>query len=368
MLTINPINMEFMMKRWLLLLVMILLVMANQTYAISQGAAQSLTIPPGSKANALGQAFVSIVDDASAMWWNPAGLGQLQYNNHFNLTHAQLVPGLADDVFYEYLCYSKYMENLKGSLGFSLIYVNYGQSTATNEQGEFIATFSSFEIIPALGYGTELSKDFFLGLAAKFVYVRLVPEDVLFRLNYITGGNEHAGEGQTFALDFGLLKKNFFIRDLNLGFSFTNFGPDMVYIDKSKSDPIPLTMRLGWSYLMHIDDYNKILFTMDANKMLIYTAKNYEDRDPFYKAWLTSWMDDDTRAQEWDQVVLNFGVEYSISDFYFRAGYISDREGQIEDPTYGFGLKYHQYSFDYAAIPQYKELPYVSKFTVSASF
>ncbi len=41
-------------------------------------AAEFLTIPVGARGIGMGNAYASVVDDISAMWWNPAGLGFLQ--------------------------------------------------------------------------------------------------------------------------------------------------------------------------------------------------------------------------------------------------------------------------------------------------
>ncbi len=45
---------------------------------VSIGGAQSLYIHPGARPAGMGDAFVSISDDATACWWNPAGLAFLE--------------------------------------------------------------------------------------------------------------------------------------------------------------------------------------------------------------------------------------------------------------------------------------------------
>ena len=40
--------------------------------------ARGIFVTPGTKANMLGAAFVAVADDASAIYWNPAGLSQLK--------------------------------------------------------------------------------------------------------------------------------------------------------------------------------------------------------------------------------------------------------------------------------------------------
>ena len=74
--------------------------MAGNLRAQGEAGAHSLIIPPGARANGLGQSYVAIADDATGIWWNPAGLAFV--NTSVDLMHSQLVPELASDVFYEY--------------------------------------------------------------------------------------------------------------------------------------------------------------------------------------------------------------------------------------------------------------------------
>src|SRR5688500_19411766 len=45
---------------------------------IGNAGGEFLTIPVGARGVAMGQAFTAVVDDISALWWNPAGLGFLR--------------------------------------------------------------------------------------------------------------------------------------------------------------------------------------------------------------------------------------------------------------------------------------------------
>jgi hypothetical protein len=65
----------------------------NQTYAqlfptlggqrVGISTAQFLKIGVGRRASAMGDAFVAISDDASALYWNPAGLVQFEITGDF---------------------------------------------------------------------------------------------------------------------------------------------------------------------------------------------------------------------------------------------------------------------------------------------
>ena len=51
---------------------------------------------------------------------------------------------------------------------------------------------------------------------------------------------------------------------------------------------------------------------------------------------------------ELQEMIYNMGVEYWYSNiFVLRAGYIYDYEGKISNPTFGAGLRFAQYGFDF---------------------
>ena len=57
------------------------LALASGAYPIGQSAVITLVFPPGARATGLGEAFVGLADDASATYFNPAGLGQAPLAN-----------------------------------------------------------------------------------------------------------------------------------------------------------------------------------------------------------------------------------------------------------------------------------------------
>ena len=53
-------------------------------------------------------------------------------------------------------------------------------------------------------------------------------------------------------------------------------------------------------------------------------------------------------SDELRSAIYNFGIEYWYSEnFALRAGYIYDYEGDIKNPTFGAGLRFSQYGFDF---------------------
>ena len=122
----------------------------------SLAGAACLQIPPSARFNGLGQSGVALADDATAAWWNPAGLGFMT-GRTLGLMHSQLVPDLANDIYYEYAGWVQQLEGW-GTYSFSLIYLSYGESVKTSDSPDPEGTFTSYEFSPALSYGVHLDE------------------------------------------------------------------------------------------------------------------------------------------------------------------------------------------------------------------
>jgi hypothetical protein len=58
--------------------------------------------------------------------------------------------------------------------------------------------------------------------------------------------------------------------------------------------------------------------------------------------------DDRTFSKEFEEVIINTGFEFWYTEsFVLRFGYIYDREGDITNPTFGAGVKFDGYGFDF---------------------
>jgi len=58
--------------------------------------------------------------------------------------------------------------------------------------------------------------------------------------------------------------------------------------------------------------------------------------------------DDRSFSTELEEMVYNMGAEYWYTDnFVLRGGYIYDQEGKITNPTFGAGIRFAQYGFDF---------------------
>ena len=146
------------------LVVALSLTVVTNLFAVSQAAVLFLLISPGARSAGMGEAFVALADDATAVYWNPAGLA-FQTGREITIMHCKWLPQLVSDMAYEFLAYRQYFESLGGTLGANITVLNLGEQHQTGESGpELIDTFTSWDLAVTLSYGTLMRKDLGLGL------------------------------------------------------------------------------------------------------------------------------------------------------------------------------------------------------------
>ena len=297
-----------------------------------------LLIKPDARAIAMGEAYVAVDDNAS--YFNPAALaGQTERKLH--LTHAKWLPGLADDMSYEFVAYSQPVEGW-GNVGFNGVWMNLGEQTRMGERpDDVLGTFSSNEFAISVAYGAEVSENMKAGVGLKFIHSRLSPEQG-------AGIERGKGVGSSFAADLGMLWG--ITPALTFGSALRYLGPKMAYIDPSQADPLPQHIVAGVAYELLDTEYHDILFAFDLYKPLIADGSFAGN---LVKAWA-----DESMANEFKEMDFHVGGEYRYglsaqqdqSFLALRAGYRWDHDGELKFPTFGMGLKYNMFQVDVAYV------------------
>jgi len=333
-----------MLRRTVIVALCLLVVGVAQALAVGEAAAPSLIISPSARAWGLGQSYVAVADDATAIYWNPGGMGFLSGTN-ISLTHSQLIPMLANDVYFESINVTHTVPHI-GTFGFTAIYLTYGKWWETTASGEQVEEHTSYEFAFGGYYGFKLNESTGLGLGLKVSRVYLAPA------TEATGFVE--GAGWSFAADFGILGR--IGERFSYGFALQNLGPDMSFVSKDESAPLPRTLRGGIAFRPFVGETYSSLVSIEVTKPLIgldeiFTKKRFSEvrRD----------------------ATINGGLELTIVDFVSpRVGYIYDHDGKIEGFTFGFGVHVPVgggLNFDYASVPKAEDLGRENKFSLSYS-
>ncbi len=307
---------------------------ASNVFAVSEAAVLFLLISPNARAGGMGEAFAGVADDVSAVYWNPAGLA-FQQGKQFTSMYSRWLPQFnLDDLYFLFGAYRQSIEGL-GTIGINVTYINLGEQIRTGESpDDILGTFNSNEWALTLSYGTLLSEN--LGVGVNVRYIRSNLSDVGI------GSDPNDGRANAFAVDLGVLKKNFLINRLNLGVNVSNIGPKVTYVDADQADPLPTNFRLGFAYRAVEQEFNRLTFVFDVNKLLV-NKHTDGTSDSVIKAFATAWGN--------DNYIFNLGAEYWYANLIaLRAGYNHDEAGKNKYLTVGAGLRYAIYQFDFGYI------------------
>lgn len=335
-----------------------------------------LQIEPDTRAAGMGNTGVSIADNASAVFWNPAGLA-FQTGNEISITHANWLPQFDVGLFYDYLV-GKYEIDGIGVVGGHVTFLNLGEQNRTGEAGpDVLGSFSSYEIATGLSYGFKINENFAVGTGLRFIYSNLVPSGT-----EVSG--QEARDGTSVGLDLSsLYRPNSFTvfnreSEISAGVNLSNIGSAIQYTDEAQKDPLPTLLRLGWSYKMDLDaeGFNTLTLSNDFSKIMARTEEIVTTNDDgvsdtttqtmgSFKALFNSW---DTYSRHdgqsqvdvplSEQFMIGLGAEYWYNEqFALRTGYFyeSPNNGNRQFLTFGAGLRYDFIGIDFSYLATVEE-------------
>ena len=275
-----------------------------------------LKIGVGARSQAMGSAFVGLADDESALYFNPAGILQLNgrsfifsYNNY--LTDIQ--SGFVGYVHH-------YSDKIR--LGAWIDYMNYGSIVETDSTGKRLGTFGAGDLALGLTYAQSFSPILNLGATGKFIF-----------------GKIQDYSSDAVALDLGLLLR-FKDQRSRLGLVVRDLGIQLKGYTESHKESLPTVFELGFSH--HLRGF-PLVFSFDSAKPI--------DNDYHF----------------------DFGGEYlGFEPLFLRVGWTSFGENfktesdkdKLGGFSGGFGLLWKNYRFDYA-YSSYAELGGTHRITVS---
>ena len=328
-----------------------------------------LLISPDSKAGAMGDVGVATSPDANSMHWNPAKLAFVDDDMGFSMSYVPWLRALVPDINLSYLAGYKKLSD-KETIGLELRYFSLGDITFTNSEGITVGQYKPSEFALGTAYSRKLSDHFSLAISGRYIYSNL------------TGG-QYAGltetmAGQSIAADIaGYYAKPIRIGgkdvDLAIGGNISNIGSKVSYTESVEdgvftADFIPINLRLGTSIGTEFDDYNKMSFAFDINKLLVPTP-------PVYKPGTTGELPEDILYgqdpnvavvsgifqsfgdapggvnEEFREINYSIGTEYWYANqFAIRAGYFfeHDTKGGRKFFTFGSGVKYNVFALDFS--------------------
>lgn len=358
------------MFKFKVIALVISVILSGRILAQGESAVPFLLIGPNSRNAGMGETGTGLINDASAMFWNPSGLA-FQKGIQVTITHSPWLPGLGlSDLFYDYLSAKYHLKKLKGTLGVSITYLNIGKIIKTDEFGNEIGDYQAFDGALAVGYGTKVTRDLGVGIVTRFIYSKLAVDPV--------AGEQGTGTAYDLSFDISGLwkpsktKLKFIDNKLGIGLNISNIGPKVTYVDNAQADPLPTNLRLGFGYDIYQSEFNNLTLTLDFSKLLV--KRNGPESDPVYKAIFTSFGGGFNNVMK--SIQTSVGAEYWYGNpklIGLRGGFFYEdpNKGKRKFITLGASIRYSLYGFDFSYINTIEEnhpLANTLRFTLSVNF
>ena len=274
-------------------------------FAVSSDAVVNIqSVGAGARAQALGNSYVAIADDADAVFENPAGLGQIDKKQLAYTNVSLFFGGIEGDNLGQHVL--SYVQPLGSKLGLGLGYERIG-SELMSENGAFLAL--SFKVSKALN----------LGLSAKYLFwsVGAIPADN-GRADPLS--NQSAGN---VGVDLGAMWKTPF-KGAQLGLLLKNLNQPNVAYGSVQGDgdagKLPMDVHVGVAYQLSAQSLVSVQYVLA-----------------------------DVSGESSDSRVLVGGETKLAGDLMLRAGgskiFEEDATGDLNA---GLGYKWNKVWFDYA--------------------
>jgi hypothetical protein len=180
-----------------------------------------LNIDVGSRAVGMGSAYSTLAEDATAMYWNPAGISRVfGYEALFSYTR------WIADITFNYAGFVVPLGNT-GTIGISATFLSMAdmERTTINQPDGTGETFSAGDLAVGLSYARNLTDRFSIGFTAKYIEEKI-----------------YHSKATAFAIDVGTIFDTQF-QGLKIGMSISNYGTKMQMTGRdmlTQKDPDPL--------------------------------------------------------------------------------------------------------------------------------
>ena len=295
----------------------------------------SQSIAPDARAASMGDIGAATEPDANSQSWNPAKYPFAISKAGVAINYTPWLRQLTNDIA---------LANLAGyvrigdyqAVSASLRYFTLGDVTVNDGSG---MTVKPYEFGVDVAYSRMLSEKFSAAVALRYMYSDLSG-------HY----DDNTTPGSAFAADIAAYYNNYVMLGsreclFSMGLNISNIGTKINY-GEDYSYFIPTNLRLGVNYLIPLNEYNKIAFAADINKLLVpskplrndgETDEDYEERirNDYYdmssiSGIFKSFGDSHNGFKgELEEIQWSVGAEYTYNDkFALRAGYHNESESQ----------------------------------------
>ena len=322
----------------------------------------SLSIAPDAHAGGLGDVGAATTPDLNSQHWNPAKYAFMESHGGITANYTPWLTKLVNDIDLAYIAGYYNISERAGALGMSFTYFSLGEVQLTNFEGDPIVNAAPNEWALDLSYSRKLHEYVSMAVAMRFLY-----SDMNNGVNAgNTGSSMEMYPGWTMAADVALYYRQPFELPMGtsyfaLGLNISNLGGKISYDQNNTSSFIPANLRLGASYELAFDNYNRLSINADVNKYLVPASKGSkfavdDNGNPLEGQALKNWYYNLSSPKGWYQsfadapggfkeemreLQYGVGLEYSYDrKFFGRVGYSHENKwkGNRRYVTIGAGF------------------------------
>ncbi|MFH2056267.1 MAG: PorV/PorQ family protein [bacterium] len=292
--------------RWHLGIVAVLCFSLAGSAVGAKYAGESFTLGAGARALALGGAYTALADDATSIYYNPAGLSRPAARQCL-LLHSETFGSLVNHDFVAVSLPTR-MSGRPGGLGLGIYRVGGGGIKLTEWDADLgrpvvIEEVGHYDYLVLAGGGMELSQKLRLGAAARIIVRSL--------------GNE---SGYGLGIDLGLQYQPW--QPFGLGLTVHNASSSFISYDNGAQESILPAVRVGAGYLLRLAQFT---LRSTAETELLFEGRRYAAQ-----VWLN-----DISAD------FRYGAELGYHEvIFFRAG------SDIGKLAIGVGLRFDRFALD----------------------
>ena len=298
-----------------LILIIIFLSSAIYTNGIAQNDGSGntglafLKFGVGARAIAMGEAYSSVAEDATAFIYNPARLN-FGVKSNVALMHNQSVQDLKTD-----FVAVKFPLGQKLAMGIGLFTTSINGIEIRNIPGASVDKFDARNLVTGVSFGYKINPNLSVGVTGKFLFEKI-----------------YVDEASGYGFDFGT---NYTKDNYSLALVVSNVGS--INKLRNESSKLPTLVRFGGSYKFGMDKFG-FNIGVDGLKVL--------DGGKFH---------------------VNAGGEAGYKNFVFlRLGYQTDYYNK--GLSTGIGFKYKSVNIDYAFVPFKREFGSSNSFSLGINF
>lgn len=320
-----------------------------------------LRIVADARSGAMGDVGIGLSPDPNAMHFNASKLAYAEEDLAVSATYTPWLRSLGlNDVYLAYLTGYKKVDDLQ-TVGFGLRYFSLGSIQFTDINGEPLITGQPNEFEVAVAYARQLTDNFSAAVTGKFIYSNLAAGQVVNGETIEPGIAGAADFSFTYRTEIDMANAE---SNLTIGLAASNIGSKITYTRSLTRDFIPANLGIGAAWDIDLDDYNRLTFAADINKLMVPTPCQGENCDEdnngiqdyreqsSIRGIFSSFSDaPEGFEEELRELMYSFGVEYWYDQqFAVRAGYFSEhvQKGGRKFLTVGLGLKYNIFGLNFS--------------------